>query len=146
MESRALKRLVAVVAIVVAAAAGTFLWLRRDRDPNVGIASAPAVLSNEAERVRVEVLNTTDVRGLARRATFALRAAGFDVVRFGSDDGGPRDSTLVLDRSGHREWAERVARALGGARVESRPDSSRFLDVTVLLGADWRPPAKPFYP
>jgi hypothetical protein len=56
------------------------------------------------------------------------------------------DSTLVLDRSGHPEWATLVARALGGARVDSRPDSSRYLDVTVLLGASWRPPAEPFYP
>jgi hypothetical protein len=57
-----------------------------------------------------------------------------------------RDSTLVLIRSGKDDWAELVARALGGARVESRPDSVRYLDVTVLLGADWRPPSKPFHP
>jgi hypothetical protein len=30
--------------------------------------------------------------------------------------------------------------------VESRPDSSRYLDVTVLIGSSWRPPAEPFYP
>ena len=30
--------------------------------------------------------------------------------------------------------------------VESRPDSSRYLDVTVLIGSSWRPPAQPFYP
>jgi LytR cell envelope-related transcriptional attenuator len=66
-------------------------------------------------------------------------------VRFGNSDE-TRDSTLVLTRSGKDDWAGLVARALGGARVESRPDSSRYLDVTVLLGADWRPPAKPFHP
>jgi hypothetical protein len=32
------------------------------------------------------------------------------------------------------------------APMESHPDSSRYLDVTVLIGANWRPPAKPFYP
>jgi hypothetical protein len=32
------------------------------------------------------------------------------------------------------------------APVETRPDSSRYLDVTVILGADWRPPPLPFYP
>ena len=96
-------------------------------------------------RIKVEVLNATRTRGLARRATFALRDAGFDVVRFTSDTA-QRDSTLILDRSGHADWAALVVRALGTGRVQSRPDSSRYLDVTVLLGADWRPPAKPFYP
>jgi hypothetical protein len=96
-------------------------------------------------RIKVEVLNATNVRGLARRATFALRDAGFDVVGYGNDPD-LRDSTLVLVRSGKTDWAERLARVLGGARVESRPDSSRYLDITVLLGSDWRPPTKPFNP
>lgn len=96
-------------------------------------------------RIRVEVLNATRVRGLARRATMHLRDRGFDVVNVGTSREG-RDSTLVLDRSGHPDWAHLVARALGGARVEQAPDSSRYLDVTVLVGATWRPPAEPFYP
>jgi len=104
------------------------------------------VLVPDDVRIKVEVLNASGQRGLARRATFALRDAGFDVVRFANDPGPPRDSTLVLARSGKEDWANLVARALGGARVESRPDTSRYLDVTVLLGADWRPPTKPFHP
>ncbi|NUQ12771.1 MAG: LytR C-terminal domain-containing protein [Gemmatimonadaceae bacterium] len=104
-----------------------------------------SVLVPDDVRVTVEVLNASGIRGLARRATFALRDAGFDVVRFANDTG-RRDSTLVLSRSGKDDWAHLVAKALGGARVEARPDSSRYLDVTVLLGADWRPPTKPFRP
>jgi hypothetical protein len=96
-------------------------------------------------RIRVEVLNATRVRGLARRATMHLRDRGFDVVNVGTSRD-LRDSTLVLDRSGHTEWAGLVARALGGARVQPAPDSSRYLDVTVLIGATWRPPTQPFYP
>jgi hypothetical protein len=96
-------------------------------------------------RIRVEVLNATRVRGLARRATMHLRDRGFDVVYVGTVPE-TRDSTMVLDRSGHPEWAALIARALGGARVERAPDSSRHLDVTVLVGATWRPPAEPFYP
>lgn len=95
-------------------------------------------------RIKVEVLNATTTKGLARRATLFLRDRGFDVVGSGTTRP-PRDSTLVLDRSGHPEWAQLVARALN-ARMESRPDSSRYLDVTVLLGGNWRPPALPFYP
>lgn len=95
--------------------------------------------------MRVQVLNATPVRGLARRAVMHLRDRGFDVLEMGTA-AEQLDSTVVLDRSGHPDWARRVAEALGGARVESRPDSSRYLDVTVLLGRSWRPPAEPFYP
>jgi hypothetical protein len=97
-------------------------------------------------RIRVQVVNTTRIRGLARRATRVLRDRGFDVVEM-STAGPPRDSTLVLDRSGHTEWAAAVANILGpAARVEARADSSRYLDITVLLGSSWRAPAEPLNP
>jgi len=99
----------------------------------------------DSVRVRVQVLNGTKVRGLARRATMYLRDRGFDVVDVSTIDS-PRDTTLVLDLSGHPDWANRVARALAPARVVARRDSSRYLDVAVVLGTSWRPPAKPFYP
>jgi hypothetical protein len=96
-------------------------------------------------RITVEVLNATKVRGLARRAALTLRDQGFDVVSTGTNHD-PFDSTQVLDRTGHREWAIRAARAMGGATVLVRPDSSRDVDLTVLIGATWRPPPQPFYP
>ncbi len=95
--------------------------------------------------MKVQVLNGTTVRGLARRATVLLRDRGFDVVDVGTTSD-RRDTTLVLDLSGHPEWARRVSRVFGAARVEARPDSSRYLDITVILGSSWRPPAQPFYP
>lgn len=95
-------------------------------------------------RIKVEVQNATATRGLARQAALYLRDRGFDVVSFGNASE-RRDSTLVLDRSGHADWAALVATAMK-ARAESRPDTSRYLDVTVLVGGDWRPPTLPFYP
>jgi hypothetical protein len=96
-------------------------------------------------RITVEVLNATRVRGLARRAALTLRDQGFDVVSTGTNRD-PFDSTQVLDRTGHRDWAVRAAKAMGGATVLVRPDSSRDVDLTVLIGASWRPPSQPFYP
>jgi len=142
---RLILRTTAVVALLLAVA-GIVLAVRGSstRAPQAVRqrvdAEAPAGV-----RIRVEVLNATRVRGLARRATMHLRDRGFDVVNVGTSRES-RDSTLVLDRSGHADWAALVARALGGARVEQAPDSSRYLDVTVLVGASWRPPAEPFYP
>ncbi len=108
-------------------------------------ASRPTVVARTGPRIRVEVLNASTVRGLARRATIHLRDEGFDIVLQGTTNE-RRDSTLVLDRTNHPDWAARAARAMGGARIESRPDTLRDVDLTVLIGAGWRPPAEPFYP
>ena len=141
MEPGALKRIAAVAVAAVALVAAAVLVRGNSMRPPERV----RVLVPGNVRIKVEVLNASGQRGLARRATFALRDAGFDVVRFANDPE-RRDSTLVLVRSGNDDWGNLVARALGGARVEARPDSSRYLDVTVLLGADWRPPSKPFHP
>jgi len=141
VEPGTLKKLAIAAAAVAVIVVGVVLF----RGDGLSPPSRVGVLVPNGVRIKVEVLNASGQRGLARRATYALRDAGFDVVRFGNDPA-TRDSTLVLSRSEHDDWAALVARALGGARVESRPDSSRYLDVTVLLGADWRPPAKPFHP
>jgi hypothetical protein len=99
----------------------------------------------ESTRIKVEVLNATETRGLARRAMFALRDAGFDVVYFGNS-AERADSSVVRDRSGHPAWAALAAGALRGARIESAPDTSHFLDLTILVGRNWTPPREPFYP
>ena len=110
----------------------------------IGRVSAPP-RAPEGVRIRVQVLNTTKTRGLARRATHLLRDRGYDVVEMGTT-GPARDTTLILDRSGHLDWAGQMAKVLGPARAEARPDSSRYLDITVLIGRLWRPPAEPLYP
>ncbi len=74
-----------------------------------------------------------------------LRDQGFDVVTLGTSST-LRDTTLVVGRGTHVDWARLVSRALGAARVEAWADSSRDVDVSVYLGSTWRPPAQPFYP
>ena len=99
----------------------------------------------EGVRIRVEVLNATTTRGLARRGTFYLRDLGFDVVSSGNS-AERLDSTVVIVRNGRMDWGELAAKGLGGARVEARPDTSRYLDLTILLGTAWRPPPEAFHP
>jgi len=129
--------------VLVAAAATNLVRLR-------GHQAAPPppaakIRAPEGVRVRVQVLNSTKTRGLARRATMLLRDRGFDVVEIGNI-GQTRDTTLVLDLSGHPDWATRIAKLFGTTQVEVRHDSSRYLDIAVVLGSTWRPPAEPFYP
>lgn len=91
------------------------------------------------ERVRVEVLNAGGERGVARIATDELRSLGFDVVYFGNAETFDAEMSAVVDRVGRMEAARAVANALGIRNVRSEPDTSLYLDTTVLLGRDWVP-------
>jgi hypothetical protein len=99
----------------------------------------------DGAHVTVEVFNATPRRGLGRRAMFYLRDRGFDVVSLGTAHPGG-DTTVVVARGAHADWARLVARALGTTRIEVRPDSLRDVDVSVYIGSAWRPPPQPFYP
>lgn len=89
------------------------------------------------DRIRVEVLNAGGNRGMAARATDHLRERGFDVVYYGNASSFGLDSTRILGRTGSLEAARAVAAILGTGVPEVDPDTSRFVDVTVLLGTDW---------
>lgn len=97
------------------------------------------VIANPRERVRVEVLNAGGVAGMAREATEVLRDAGFDVVEFGNAGAFDRDSSLVLARLGRVDLASMVADALAIPTYQDEPDSTAYVDVTVLLGNTWDP-------
>jgi hypothetical protein len=99
----------------------------------------PAIPSPD-NRIRVEVLNAGGVPGMAAAATDHLRSLGFDVVYYGNAGTFDREATAVLDRSGSPEAARAVARALGVEGAEEVPDPGLLVDVTVLLGSEWRAP------
>jgi hypothetical protein len=89
-------------------------------------------------RIVVEVLNGTRRPGFARVATRALREQGIDVVFFGNAES-PVESTRVIVRRGDPGQGKHVADALGAGRVLIQPDTLRRVDVSVLLGDDYRP-------
>jgi hypothetical protein len=134
----------AALLVIVLSAGAVVMHARRAPTPLIA-ALGDAPRAPAGARIRVQVLNTTKTRGLARRATRLLRDRGFDVVEIGTV--GPTiDTTLVLDLSGHAAWADAAARVMTPARTRVRADSSRYLDVTVLIGSTWRPPAESLYP
>ena len=96
-------------------------------------------LSTNNER-RVEVINSSRKNGLARQATERLRDAGYDVVNFGSGNL-DEPTSVVFDRVGKPAIAKGIADALGITRVETRRDSSRLVEASVILASDWPPPS-----
>lgn len=85
----------------------------------------------------VEVLNGTGRAGLARTATRMLRSHGIDVVGYGNGDSS--GTTQVMIRRGDARRARLVVRALGTGAIVSEPDSTRRVDVTIILGDDFHP-------
>ena len=135
-----------VLLLAVLGASGVVIHSRGSPAPLLAsVTGRHEVRAPDGVRIRVQVLNTTKTRGLARRATQLLRDRGFDVVELGTV-GPTMDTTLVLDLSGHPEWADAVAKVMAPAHTRARRDSSRYLDVAVLVGSSWRPPAEPLYP
>ncbi len=141
-------RLLAAGALAVAIALVLLFWSREAAITGLGrtdpgdTTSAP-----QGQRIVVEVLNASGVTGLAKRATFLLRDRGFDVVGWTNDPKGRRSETLIIDYTNKPEAAERLARVLGGARIDRGRDSlDRGLDLTVTLGSSYRPTGESFHP
>lgn len=137
VQTAALAATVAAV-LVLAGSLVQGMWGRAEEEKPAPTAAIPEPPS---ERVRVEVLNAGGVPGAARDATRLLRARGFDVVYFGNGRGFGPDTSQVIDRAGREGVARDVADALDISRVRSRPDTTLYLEVTVVLGRDWKQPA-----
>jgi len=116
-----------VTLVVVAGACGS----DSSRERRIPGDRNPAVL--------VEVLNANGRAGDARIGTRLLRRAGMDVVYFGNAGENGLDSTRIIVRRGAEQVGDRVRAALGQGRVEVQLDSTKLLDVSVLLGLDFHP-------
>lgn len=139
--------------MLVATGAGVAWWQTRhangkveDASPTVAAVTDPDARPPEGTRIRVRVLNTSGVSGLARRATTHLREYGFDVVDFASGTTDTSADTRIVVHTGHPEWAARVQKALGVGTLGTDSDTSRYVDLTVVVGRDWRPSTQPLRP
>ncbi|HZI23019.1 MAG TPA: LytR C-terminal domain-containing protein [Gemmatimonadales bacterium] len=112
-----------------------------------GAAANLPIPGENGPHVRVEVLNASGKPGLAKIATRVLRQAGIDVLSFGNagESVGTLDSTRIAVRRGPASAGEPVRAALGVGRVTVQLDSTKLLDASVFLGADFAPRLK-FHP
>jgi LytR cell envelope-related transcriptional attenuator len=112
-----------------------------------GVVPGDTTSAPKGQQVLVEVLNSSGIGGLARRAAFLLRDRGFDVIGWGNDPRGRRTQTVIIDYTNKPEAADRLARVLGGAQIERGKDSlDRGIDMTVRLGSGYKPPIEAFHP
>jgi hypothetical protein len=125
----------ALSAGIILLGAGSGFLLHGDREQAVEHAFAIPPLEG---RLMVEVLNGTRRQGVARTATRMLRARGVDVVFLGNADTA-ETLTRVIVRRGDPERAGTVVGVLGAGKIVVEPDTFRRVDVSVILGDDFRP-------
>ena len=97
--------------------------------------------------IEVEVLNGCGVTSLAARTTEFLRSKHFDVVFSGNAINQLYQHTMILQRNEKIESLKKIADSFGLELDDSKhiiivPDESLCLDVTVILGTDYRKFAK----
>lgn len=122
----------AAVALGAAALILASAWLLT-RPESAAPSSYP--IPGERQPFTVEVLNGTNVDGLARAVTQQLRRAGLDVVFYGTSPDSA-DSTVILVRGEDPAAANAVREVLGVGRIVADPDPRLLLDATVILGHD----------
>ena len=95
------------------------------------------------QSIEVEVLNGCGVANLAARTTDFLRSKRFDVVFEGNMENQQYQHTLIILRNEKVESLIKIADSFDidltdSTHIQITPDESLCLDVTVILGADYR--------
>jgi hypothetical protein len=90
--------------------------------------------------IQLNILNGCGVQGTAQKFTDYLRKHGFDVVQAGNNGSFDVEYTHVLDRTGDREVAKKVADALGidTTKIQVVINHEYFLNVSVVIGKDYQ--------
>lgn len=92
------------------------------------------------EIIQLEVLNGCGVSGLATKFTDFLRTNGFDVIESGNFHNYDVQESFVIDRTGNKQHAHQLAKALGinQSNVIQQISPNYYLDATLVLGADYK--------
>jgi hypothetical protein len=91
--------------------------------------------------IRIQLLNGTTEKGLARRASPKLRSMGFDIREVGNSGEKNVRVCRVIDRSGADSLGLAVADSLGMLRGRVQYEMNAGLvdiDVTLVLGTDYQ--------
>ena len=88
--------------------------------------------------LKIEVLNGCGEPGLAQGAAERLLGLGHDVVLVGDAPEKGHARTVILDRRGRDRLSRELARRIGPCPVLLERTAAAEVDLTLILGADWR--------
>jgi len=87
---------------------------------------------------QMEVLNGTGEDNLARKTTRRLRRMGIDILVEGNAEEFDYKRSLLIDRKGNPELMKNLEERLGCLRVLQQIQENPKVDVTFIIGKDWR--------
>ena len=90
----------------------------------------------ETGSYQLEVLNGTGEKNLVKNTTRQLRRIGMDVLLEGNAEEFDFGRSVIIDRRGNPELAERVARRLGCEVVIQQIQENPKVDLTFIVGDD----------
>jgi len=125
---------IAVVVVIGVMGVAAALWWFSGAGPTLD--GPPVIPGDSGERVMVEVLNGSQIDGLARRVTQWLRRKGVDVVYYGTARDSLVHQTQLIIRRGDSVTALALRDLLGFGLVLNEPAERLLLDVSVILGTD----------
>jgi hypothetical protein len=90
--------------------------------------------------VQVEVLNGCGISGIAEKISDYLRNNHFDVVQTGNYITFDVDKSMVIDRTGNKANAVKVADVLGidHKNIIQQINNDYILDVSLIIGKDFK--------
>ncbi|OGS21590.1 MAG: hypothetical protein A2252_12425 [Elusimicrobia bacterium RIFOXYA2_FULL_39_19] len=91
----------------------------------------------DMSKVTIEVLNASNVSGIALEVTRKLREQGFDVIDYKNTQT-KSVKTIVVDRTGNLKTAQNIANLLNTEEIFTRYDSKRLVDISVYIGEDYK--------
>jgi hypothetical protein len=128
--------LLIVILVAVVGYLGYSLLTRQVTQPPVDPTRSGA---SPGEVIQIDVLNGCGVTGAATSFTSFLRARGYDVVEMRNYKAFDVEESLVIDRTGNRKNAEKVAYALGIRKenILQQLNQDYYVDVSVVIGKDY---------
>jgi len=89
--------------------------------------------------VTIEILNGTEINGLASKTAVLFTQLGFDVVNVMNGEKNDYEKTIVQDRWGKKETATEIANIIKCKLIETRVDAGleNVPQITIILGADF---------
>ena len=90
------------------------------------------------KKIRVEILNGTNVPDLARRLTYVMRRDSFDVLIYGTSRTKLPKTVVVERNDSSMKYANHVASWYGIKEKTIEIDTDHIIDVSIVIGADYK--------
>ena len=91
----------------------------------------------DGEFARIEILNGTEINGLAKQVKSLLNEKRIKVLTTDNAWTLNQENTIIIDRSGNPEYSYKIGEVLGIKNIKHIIDKEVGLDTSIILGEDF---------